>query len=119
MGQIITPADIQRRASALRIPAKDLADETGLHENTVHDALKGKRRAFNATVVKIHEALVRMERQALFHLLRLHHAQPGIFSDLLVTREEPAPGALALKPTAGPAAPAKPAEEQEEGGRAS
>lgn len=88
MGGTVTTSDIGRRAKALRVGSAELSKATGLHENTVSDALRGKRHSLNATVVKIDEELIKLERETLFHLLRLHHARPGIFGELMVRRDE-------------------------------
>lgn len=70
----MTPEDIKRRAEAIRLPIKALAQRAALDEDNVHRVLKGKTDPRRSTETKLQHALVCEEERLRDYLCELHGA---------------------------------------------
>lgn len=68
------PVDLAARATAIRLPAIEIARRSGLDKDTVHKTLNVKNDARRSTLTGVEAVIVAEELALRDHLLRLHPA---------------------------------------------
>jgi transcriptional regulator with XRE-family HTH domain len=74
----MTPATLEQRRAAIRLPKTVIAQAEGLHKQTVYEILTaGVHEPLNSTLNAIERAIRREELRLRDHLLRIHPIEPA------------------------------------------